>query len=94
VPKEAVKRDRKTQDATVTVVTPDNKAENRPVQTGLGDAKMVVVKSGLREGEKVIILSGRDLKDGQPVRVAQAGGGGERRGGAGNPAATNAGGAR
>jgi RND family efflux transporter MFP subunit len=70
VPKEAVKRDRKTQDATVTVVTSDNKAENRPVQTGLGDAKMVVVKSGLREGEKVIILSGRDLKDGQPVRVA------------------------
>jgi RND family efflux transporter MFP subunit len=58
--------------ATVTVVTADNKAQVRKVQTGLSDTKSIAITSGLEPGEKVVILTGRDVKDGQSVRVADA----------------------
>lgn len=79
VPKEAVKQSREGGDAAVTIVTADNKAETRPVQTGLSDARGVAIINGLRPGEKVVILSGREIRDGQPLRVA---GGKDRPGGA------------
>ncbi|MES2461960.1 MAG: efflux RND transporter periplasmic adaptor subunit [Armatimonadota bacterium] len=58
--------------ATVTVVTADNKAQVRKVQTGLSDNKSIAITSGLEVGEKVVTLTGRDVKDGQAVRIADA----------------------
>ncbi|MBC8103663.1 MAG: efflux RND transporter periplasmic adaptor subunit [Cytophagales bacterium] len=58
--------------ATVTVVTAENKAQVRNVRTGLSDDKSVAVSSGLEPGEKVVILTGREVKDGQSVRIAEA----------------------
>lgn len=57
-------------EASVTVVTKDNKAQVRKVQTGLSDDKGIAITSGLEVGEKVVILTGRDIKDGQAVRIA------------------------
>jgi hypothetical protein len=56
----------------VTLVA-DSKAETRPVQTGLSNGKVVALKSGVNEGDQVIILSSRPVRDGQPVGRAGAG---------------------
>jgi HlyD family secretion protein len=80
VPREAVRyesaertaNEEATGQATVTVVSADNKAQVRKVQTGLSDDEKVAITSGLKAGEKVVILTGRDIKDGQAVRVAEA----------------------
>ncbi len=80
VPREAVRFDATdrtasedtTGAATVTVVTADSKAEVRKVQTGVSDDKGVAITSGLKAGEKVVILTGRDIKDGQTVKIANA----------------------
>jgi hypothetical protein len=58
--------------AAVTVVTDNNKAQIREVRTGLSDTGSIAITSGLEPGEKVVILTGRDVKDGQTVRVADA----------------------
>jgi HlyD family secretion protein len=76
IPSEAVKKDPKSGQATVTVVGEDAVADVRPVETGLSDNKGIAVTSGLEPGEKVVTLATRPPKDGQTVRV-----GGGRRGG-------------
>jgi RND family efflux transporter MFP subunit len=78
VPREAVRfetaagRSNDASEATVTTVTADNKAQVRRVQTGLSDSRSIAITSGLEPGEKVVILTGRDLKDGQSIRIAEA----------------------
>jgi HlyD family secretion protein len=80
VPLEAVQNDpEKPGTSKVTIVTPDNKAETREVQTGLADANVISVRSGLQEGEPVVLVTGRPLKDGQAVKT----GGGKDKGGKG-----------
>lgn len=59
-------------EATVTVVTAESKAQFRKVRTGLSDDKSVAITSGLEAGEQVVILTGREVKDGQTVRIADA----------------------
>lgn len=93
VPREAVTRDREQASdphaGTVTVVSAQNTAETRPVRTGLSDANRIAVVSGLRAGEKIVILSGRTLKDGQPVKAGDSKS--NRGGGRGGGAAASAG---
>jgi RND family efflux transporter MFP subunit len=60
------------QTATATVVGADNKAEVRKVETGASDNRYIAITSGLQEGEKVVTVTSRALKDGQNVRTADA----------------------
>lgn len=53
-------------------------ARRRKVETGLSDGVMVEVRSGLREGERVVVAGQQYLKDGAPVETAD-GSAGERR---------------
>ncbi len=53
---------------TIAVVTPENKIEFRKVELGLETADKVEVKSGLAEGEQVVIGSRSGLQQGQEVR--------------------------
>lgn len=54
-----------------TVAIVDNKtARVVPVKTGANDDKFIQILSGLNEGDSVVILAGRDIKDGQPVQIA------------------------
>ena len=69
VPLEAVKRDPEKPDtASITVVAGD-KAQVRTVRTGLDNGKMIALKEGVNEGDQVIILTSRPVKDGQPVKA-------------------------
>ena len=79
VPPEAVKTDPADPNAQyVFIVGADNTAQKRVVTTGNSDARGIAVKSDtLKEGDPVIILSQRDVKEGQAVRV----GGGKDAGG-------------
>ena len=52
----------------VAVITPDNRVEIRKVQLGLETATKVEVKSGLKEGEMVVIGNRSGLQPGQEVR--------------------------
>jgi RND family efflux transporter MFP subunit len=57
---------------TVFVVNPDNKIEIRPVQIGLESASLAEVRSGVKEGENVVVSDRAALKAGavvQPHRV-------------------------
>ena len=93
VPNEAIKPDPKTNQPTVTVVTPGEGGQGVahlvPVETGLSDSKGVVVTRGLDANQLVVIMAGRDLKDGQAVRV----GGGKKSGNAGSASGAAGGGA-
>ena len=53
---------------TVFVVSPDNKIEIRPVQIGLQGASLAEIRSGLQEGDNVVISDRAALKAGTPVR--------------------------
>jgi multidrug efflux pump subunit AcrA (membrane-fusion protein) len=53
---------------TVTVITPDNKVEIRKVELGLETSTRVEVKSGIAEGDLVVIGSRSGLQPGQEVR--------------------------
>jgi HlyD family secretion protein len=66
VPREAVKIGR--EENTVTVVA-DDTASIRSVETGVQDANGIAITSGLREGEKIVVMSASTVKDGQKVRV-------------------------
>jgi HlyD family secretion protein len=58
----------------VFVVAPDNRVMFRPVQVGIAGDKYFEVKSGLREGEKIVAgtyLAIRELKDSTLVRAQQ-----------------------
>jgi multidrug efflux pump subunit AcrA (membrane-fusion protein) len=52
----------------VTVITPDNHVELRKVQLGLETATKVEVKSGLKEGDMVVIGNRSGLRPGEEVR--------------------------
>jgi RND family efflux transporter MFP subunit len=52
----------------VTVVTPDNRVAVRKVELGLETADKVEVKSGLKDGDLVVIGSRSGLQPGQEVR--------------------------
>jgi RND family efflux transporter MFP subunit len=52
----------------VTVITPDNKVEIRKVELGLETSTKVEVKSGIAEGDLVVIGSRSGLQPGQEVR--------------------------
>lgn len=54
---------------TVYVVGPGDKAVRRPVALGPTDAENVMLRSGLKPGERLVVLGQRDLKPGQPVQV-------------------------
>jgi membrane fusion protein, multidrug efflux system len=47
----------------------NNKAEKRPVELGILNGWMIQVKSGLKPGDKVIIVGHRQVDDGQAVNV-------------------------
>jgi membrane fusion protein (multidrug efflux system) len=47
----------------------NNKAEKCPVELGILDGWMIQVKSGLKVGDKVIIVGHRQVDDGQAVQI-------------------------
>lgn len=59
----------------VFVATPEDTAEQRPVEVGLEQGQQVVVSAGLSPGERVVVGGQERLKDGQKVKIAGAGGG-------------------
>jgi len=68
VPKEAVKGEGV--DRTVMVVDADGKAATRKIQVGTFDGRGFAVTSGLKVGDRVIILSYNPVRDGQTVAVS------------------------
>lgn len=57
----------------VLVVGADNKVEERRVVTGATQDTDIVVESGVKEGEKVIVDGVQKVRPGQAVQVAQVG---------------------
>jgi len=47
----------------------NNKAEKRPVELGILEGWMIQVKSGLKVGDRVIIVGHRQVDDGQTLQV-------------------------
>ncbi|HYG65427.1 MAG TPA: efflux RND transporter periplasmic adaptor subunit [Thermoanaerobaculia bacterium] len=70
VPKAAVRKDG---DRSIVFVVKDEKVERRAVQTrtGVGSGDDVTVISGLTGGERVVVESPAELKDGDPVRIIE-----------------------
>jgi membrane fusion protein, macrolide-specific efflux system len=68
IPISAVDLGTDTSPAQAMVVTADNRVENRKVQLGLETATKVEVKSGLQDGEMVVIGNRSGLQPGQEVR--------------------------
>jgi RND family efflux transporter MFP subunit len=71
VPLQAINHD--TNGDTVFVVTPNNTIAIRAIQVGLQNADVAEVKSGLNEGDRVVVSDRASLKDGvavQPHAVA------------------------
>jgi membrane fusion protein, multidrug efflux system len=52
----------------VVVVTPENRIEIRKVQIGLQTSTKVEIRSGLKEGDLVVVGSRAGLEPGQDVR--------------------------
>lgn len=70
VPREAVDQD--TDGSSYVIVAgKDNKAEQRPVVTGLSDAKWIAITAGLLPGEKVVTMSATTVRDGQQLNWGQ-----------------------
>ena len=67
VPQDVVLEEGKTR--AVYVVGPGSKAIRRPVTLGPTEADRVVLRSGIKPGERLVVLGQRDLKPGQPVKV-------------------------
>jgi len=77
VPIQAVSRNGK--EATVLVVGPGNRIEERPVQLGVEGARRLEVVSGLAEGDRVVIGSRSQFRPGEsveprPIEEAKDGG--------------------
>ena len=53
----------------VYVVGADNKAARRPVTLGPTTADRVVIRAGVKPGERLVVLGQRALRPGQPVKV-------------------------
>ncbi len=49
----------------------DNKAEQRKIQPGLRNDKSVQVRSGVDEGEQVVIQGNKTLRDQDTVAIAR-----------------------
>jgi membrane fusion protein (multidrug efflux system) len=60
-------------DATVLVVTPDNKVEVRPVQTDYAQGDQWIVTSGLKAGERVIVEGSQKIRPGMTVNAVPFG---------------------
>jgi multidrug efflux pump subunit AcrA (membrane-fusion protein) len=54
---------------TVLAVTPNNLLVTRAIETGLETANLVEVRSGLNEGDMVVLSGRASLKAGQEVRA-------------------------
>ncbi|MDP3014550.1 MAG: hypothetical protein Q8M92_09925, partial [Candidatus Subteraquimicrobiales bacterium] len=54
----------------VVYVVEDGVVSEQEVETGLSDEAYVEIKSGLKEGEEVVISGADKLKDGDKVKVA------------------------
>jgi len=67
IPREAVQQSK---DRSIAVVVEGEEAKHRPVVLGASDPAGYEVRSGLREGERVVVLSGAPVRDGTKVRVA------------------------
>jgi len=67
VPKDALRTDERAGTDRVFVVE-NGRVEERLVQTGRADADAVIIQSGLRAGERVVIKPAANLRDGQRVQ--------------------------
>lgn len=56
----------------VYVIKPDSSAELRPVKVGQAQGEMVVIESGLKAGERVVVSGQLGVTPGGKVRVIQA----------------------
>lgn len=72
VPVESVNAARGAAAGYVTVVTPDHRVEMRRVELGLETANLVEVRSGLSEGEMVVLNGRSALSPGQEIRPKPA----------------------
>lgn len=80
VPREAIRTTQ--QGSTIAVVDKDMKASVRPVKLGVQSDSMAEVLEGVKAGEKVVVLSYDNIREGQTVQLAGQGGpGGQGRGG-------------
>ncbi|GAB4464945.1 MAG: hypothetical protein OHK0029_35260 [Armatimonadaceae bacterium] len=68
VPREAVQTSRNPAEKPTVVVAEGETAKVREVTLGESDGKRVIVRSGLSEGDSVVILAGRQLKEGQAIK--------------------------
>lgn len=73
VPREAVLIPRKEGSEPTVTLAIDGKAVVKPVQVGPTDGKVYVIQSGVQEGDEVVILTGRPLKDGQTITTGPPG---------------------
>jgi HlyD family secretion protein len=69
LPASAILRDRDGEASCVVAV--DGRAERRPIELGLGDGERFEIRSGLAEGEPVIISDPSSLEDGQAVELVE-----------------------
>jgi len=67
VPKEALRTDERAGTDRVFVVE-NGRVEERLVRTGRADADTVIIQSGLRAGERVVVRPAATLRDGQRVQ--------------------------
>jgi multidrug efflux system membrane fusion protein len=56
----------------VYVIKPDSSAELRPIKVGQAQGEMVVIESGLKAGERVVVSGQLGVTPGGKVRVVQA----------------------
>ncbi len=67
VPREAVQKDK--DGSFVITVGKDGMAHHQPVKLGMHSAADISVLNGVRPGQRVVVLSGSLIRDGQKVRV-------------------------
>jgi HlyD family secretion protein len=79
VPREAVKQDRN--GTYIMVVGGDGTVQHRPIISGAEDTGYIAITQGVKPGEKVIIMSTMQIRDGQKVRTGGGPGKGPGRGG-------------
>lgn len=69
VPREAVRIPRQADEQPTAILADKGKAVVRPLKIGATDGKVIIIEDGLTEQDNVVILTGRDLKDGQAITV-------------------------
>lgn len=57
--------------AYVLVVTPDNKVDMRRIEVGEQKGPLIIVKSGLQEGDRVIVSGHQKVRPGIPVEASE-----------------------